>query len=80
MSTSEEVPFSTSDPAEIRAIINSLYTVGAFDDGDIYEIVRPDGATEQLHIGGALRNIADDIIQRTYPDCVVTLLSAGEPT
>ena len=79
MATPEEEPrIITTDPAEVRAIFESFYIMGAFDDGDIYEIVKSDGTTEQLQLGGGLQHIADLIIQKAYPGSVVTPLSLGE--
>jgi hypothetical protein len=76
----EEPHIVTTDPFEVRAIVDSLYIMGALDDGDIYEIVKSDGTTEQLQLGGGLQHIADRIIQQIYPGSVVTLLSSGEAT
>jgi hypothetical protein len=76
---SEQEPrIVTTDPDEVRAYYDSLYIMGAFDEDDIYEIVKPDGTKEQLMLGGDSRLIADSIIRLAYPDCVVTLLSSGE--
>jgi hypothetical protein len=81
MAAPEEEPrIITTDPAKVGAIFESLYIMGALDDGDIYEIVKSDGTTEQLQLGGSLQHTADLIIQEAYPGCVVTLLSSGEAT
>ena len=74
----EELPIVTTDPAEVRALVDSLYVMGALDDVDIYRIVNSDGTTEQLHLGGGFRDIANLIIQEAYPGCEVTLLSSGK--
>lgn len=81
MSTAENGSnFFTTDPTEVRAIFDSLYITGALDDADIYEIVKADGETTRLHLGGNLRNFAGLIIEEAYPGCVATLLSEGEAT
>ena len=68
----------TTDPDEAREIFDALYVMGILDDGDIYEIKRPDGTVERLQLGGSLRHAAGRIIQQAYSDCEVTLLSSGE--
>ena len=81
MATHEEEPRSiTNDPVEIRAVVESFYVMGALDDNDIYEIVKSDGTTAQLYLGGRLRPLADLIIQEVYPGCAAILLSSGEVT
>ncbi len=74
----EEPHIVTTNHDEITAIVSSLYIMGALDDSDIYEIVRPDSTTEQLQLGGSLRHFANLIIKDAYPGCTVTLLSSGE--
>jgi hypothetical protein len=79
MATHEEEPLIiTTDPVEVRAVLDALHVMGALDDTEIYEILRPDGTIEQLQLGASFKHIADSIIQKAYPDCVVTLLSSGE--
>jgi hypothetical protein len=79
MATPNEEPrIVTTDPAEVRAVVDALYVMGALDDEDIYEIVKSDGTTEQLQLGGGLQSIADLIIQAAYPNCVAMLLSSPE--
>lgn len=74
----DELRMITTDPSEVMGIVNELRVTGVFDTNDIYEIIKADGATEQLFLGDGLKGIADMVIQGLYPGCIATLISSGE--